>query len=965
MTLRSLAGLAALAAVALCLGVLWAGPGEVSPAPDDGDDSASYRLLGVRLPAAGAGNRAAPGALGFGPIPSLDDLPGPGRRAVQALAEGRYDAAIFELERALEIEPDDRPLTETLAAAFLASGLDPDRDRPTDLAEALELLGRRPTDPASLFNRALALEGLYCFRLAARAWERYLEVDPGSEWGAIARERLDGARAVIARLDTPAHPEGEAERDGGEAPASASSPEHAAALGALREGLDALDAFRIDRAAEALDRSLPVLEAAGDPRRWEAEEGLARVEYHRDLVDRSESRALRVLAAARTTGDVALQNRSLWILANLNLGRLSLQPALDYARQRYDLALETGDQPKVASAAYSISRILDEIGEPDEAWSYRMKAFRSLADLGDGFNLALSVQNSSFALARQGKLAAAADFVSEMLELDREADDAFRLVQSLWMRASHLAQAGDSAGAFADLEEASSRLDEVEDDGLRAYFGWRLRVVEGVLLAQSDPGEAVEAFSLALASSARTESEYWEAEILLERARALRLAGRPQEAGRDLAEAVRLVSSQRSRIGQPLLRVSFFNLQSELADEAVAGAVALGRADEAFRLAESMKGILLRESLGSSDLAEAALAPAAPGWRPALRFGDVLVSYWSLPEELLIWTARPDHPLALHRQPVSRRALSTLLRRFGDRARTGQAAGALSAQAYRLLLAPVAEHLAGARRLIVVPDRSTRGVPWAALRESSHGPAILDSLVVRLRPTAQGAGDPARVHSAPLTAGKLLALGDPWTNGELPALPGARAEVFEAARRFPEATVLVGREATRSRLLGALPHADAVQIASHFTTGKDPWSTRIVLAAEDAGGEDGLAVREIVGLDLGRTRLVVLSGCATGREGTASLEGTFAAAGAFLAAGAEEVVATLWPVDDRTTMEIMRALYDRLEAGYETDEALREAQRALAEARGGAAREGDWAAFQVLSMEPPREAAQTTKGGGS
>jgi CHAT domain-containing protein len=964
MTLRSLAGLAALAAVALCLGAPWAGPGEVPAALDGGDDPASYRSLGVRLPAAGAGNRAAPGALGFGPIPSHEDLPEPGRRAVQALAEGRFDAAILELERALEKQPDSPHLKASLAAALLARGFDRDLGRPSDLVDALELLGRRPTDPASLFNRAMALEALYCYRLAVRAWERYLEVDPGSEWGAIARERLDGVRAVIARLDAPAHPGDGAEEGTPEVPASAAGPELAAALGALREGLDALDAYRIDGAAEALDRSLPVLEAAGDPRRWEAEEGLARVEYHRDLVDRSEGRALRVLAAARTSGDVALQNRSLWILTNLNLGRLSLQPALDYARQRYDLALETGDRPKVASAAYSISRILDEIGEPDEAWSYRMAAFRGLAELGDGLNLALSVHNSSFALARQGKLAAAADFVSEMLELDREADDAF-LVESLWMRASHLAQAGDSAGAFADLEEATSRLDEVEDDGLRAYFGWRLRVVEGVLLAQSDPGEAVEAFSLALASSASTESEYWEAEILLERARALRLAGRPREAGRDLAEAVRLVSSQRSRIGQPLLRVSFFNLQSELADEAVAGAVALGRADEAFRLAESMKGILLRESLGSSDLAEAALAPAAPGWRPALRFGDVLVSYWSLPDELLIWTARPDHPLALHRQPVSRRVLSTLLRHFGDRARTGQAAGALSAQAYRLLLAPVAEHLAGARRLIVVPDRSTRGVPWAALRESAHGPAILDSLVVRLRPTALGAGDPARVHSAPLTAGKLLALGDPWTNGALPALPGARAEVFEAARRFPVATVLVGREATRSRLLGALPHADAVQIASHFTTGKDPWSTRIVLAAEDAGGEDGLAVREIVGLDLGRTRLVVLSGCATGREGTASLEGTFAAAGAFLAAGAEEVVATLWPVEDRTTMEIMSALYDRLEAGYETDEALREAQRALAEARGSAAREGDWAAFQVLSMEPPREAALTTQGGGS
>lgn len=962
---RWYSGLAPLLAALLLLAAC--GPrGDVGQtALPDGDGTASFRSLGVRIPDGRTAGPRADGAFGFGPLAPETDSSGHVQEALRALADGRLDAAVHGLERALEADPGDPHLNGALAAAFLARGLDLERGTPADLVEALERIGRRPTDPPSIFNRALAMEALYCYRLAARAWERYLEVDPGSEWGALAQERLEAVRETIARLD--AGPEGtdKAGAEDDDAAVAPTSPEHAAALRDLREGLEALEAFRIDVAAEALGRSLPVLEAAADPRRWEAEEGLARVYFQRNLFESADTRALLVLEAARSSGDIALQNRSLWVLANANLGRLSLHRALDYARARYELGGDTGDRRIEALAAYTVSRILDELGESAQAWDYRMKALAGLAKIGDGFHLALSIHNSSFALARQGKFSASADFASEMLELDRADDNSLGIVESLWMRASYLARSGDTAGALGDVEEASSRLGGIEDEGTRAYLESRLRAVEGRLLVTVAPAEAVVVLSRSLGVLQRTDSEYWEAEVLLERARALRLAGRPNDAARDLAEAVRVVASQRSRIGQPLLRVSFFDLQAELADEAVAVAVKRGRGEEAFRLAESMKGVLLRESLGARTGPEGTLDPRATSRRPALEPGELLVSYWSLPAELLIWAARPGEPPKLYRQPVSRTALSALVERLGEASRAGNFSGEVSVQAYRVLLAPLVEELEGARRLIVVPDRATRGVPWAALRASADSPMLLHRLVVRLQPTAIYPGPSFEATHLPIISGSLLAIGDPWTDGRFPTLPGARTEVFEAARRFSRATVLVGREATRERLLAELPRAEVVQIASHFTAGEDPWSTRIVLASDEAGGGQGLAVSEIVGLDLRRARLVVLSGCATGLEGTPSLEGTFAAAGAFLAAGAREVVSTLWPVDDRTTTELMTELYDRLEAGLETDEALREAQRAVTESRGGIARSADWAAFQVLSMEPPLEAATRTRGGRS
>ena len=50
----------------------------------------------------------------------------------------------------------------------------------------------------------------------------------------------------------------------------------------------------------------------------------------------------------------------------------------------------------------------------------------------------------------------------------------------------------------------------------------------------------------------------------------------------------------------------------------------------------------------------------------------------------------------------------------------------------------------------------------------------------------------------------------------------------------------------------------------------------------------------------------------------------------FLFAGASNVVATLWPVEDRSTAVLMEAFYRRLETRVSPGEALAEAQRALA-----------------------------------
>jgi CHAT domain-containing protein len=99
-------------------------------------------------------------------------------------------------------------------------------------------------------------------------------------------------------------------------------------------------------------------------------------------------------------------------------------------------------------------------------------------------------------------------------------------------------------------------------------------------------------------------------------------------------------------------------------------------------------------------------------------------------------------------------------------------------------------------------------------------------------------------------------------------------------------------------------------------------------------GDDGrFEVHEIYGLELD-ARLVVLSACETGLGGGAL---TSAPAGddwvgltrAFLTAGADNVLASLWRVEDLATARLMERFYADLLSGASLPEALAASQRSL------------------------------------
>ena len=75
---------------------------------------------------------------------------------------------------------------------------------------------------------------------------------------------------------------------------------------------------------------------------------------------------------------------------------------------------------------------------------------------------------------------------------------------------------------------------------------------------------------------------------------------------------------------------------------------------------------------------------------------------------------------------------------------------------------------------------------------------------------------------------------------------------------------------------------------------------------------DGIVTAEEVGgLKLKGTWLVVLSACDTGTGEAKAGEGVLGLRRGFIQAGAQNLLMTLWPISDMTTVQIMRDFYDR------------------------------------------------------
>jgi CHAT domain-containing protein len=115
------------------------------------------------------------------------------------------------------------------------------------------------------------------------------------------------------------------------------------------------------------------------------------------------------------------------------------------------------------------------------------------------------------------------------------------------------------------------------------------------------------------------------------------------------------------------------------------------------------------------------------------------------------------------------------------------------------------------------------------------------------------------------------------------------------------------------------------------------------------GDDDGiLTAEEITSLDLSGVEWVVLSACETGIGRIQAGEGVLGLRRAFESAGAGTVIMSLWKVEDESTREWMRFLYEGRLRGMSTLEAVHRASQSILDARRAKGRSTlpfHWGAF--------------------
>lgn len=354
--------------------------------------------------------------------------------------------------------------------------------------------------------------------------------------------------------------------------------------------------------------------------------------------------------------------------------------------------------------------------------------------------------------------------------------------------------------------------------------------------------------------------------------------------------------------------------------EQAAGFAALDRADQQLAEAEHVldqrhPGILLRRA-----------APAAPpsirDLQAGLPEGAVCLNYLAVGDDLISWAITRES-VTPSMQTVRYRDLSAMVRAFHAACSRGRAsADELSAA----LLGPFADVLRSRERVVIVPFGALNLLPFHALRVDgmplgvSHVVSYASSLVAAV---GGGRGLDRAVESA-----RPLVVGDPAFDAEahphLKALPGSRLEAESVAALLGAQDPLIGEAATERAVAARLEDCTLMHISSHGHLDElSPFSSSLVMA-----GRDELTVAELVGLRF-TTSLAVLTGCDTGR-GNATLGGDVVGlTRSLLRGGVQQVVVSLWPVDDWVAPVVMDRFYAGLRRGRPPAHALAEAQRSV------------------------------------
>lgn len=307
----------------------------------------------------------------------------------------------------------------------------------------------------------------------------------------------------------------------------------------------------------------------------------------------------------------------------------------------------------------------------------------------------------------------------------------------------------------------------------------------------------------------------------------------------------------------------------------------------------------------------------------AIPAGTAVVQYFPTEDNLYIFVVTAQQ-FQLRASPISRESLRLQVLKtvrelkspqsagFDWNAPAGQGLQQQLHQLHQILLAPLAQELAGIDTLALLPTAELHQLPFSCLVSAMGSPPqfVCDRYQTVVFSKATDLGHLAQ---APRRGQHLIALGDPRKN-----LPSAAREARKLGELFQGSNVFLGETATEETLKTAVAGANMVHLATHGRLERD--NSYLELA-----GDQRLSLAEITELPLQNAHLVTLSACET----AAGAETSTSLAEAFWASGPASVVASLWRVDDESTERLMVEFYSHLKSQQGKAAAFRAGQQKL------------------------------------
>jgi CHAT domain-containing protein len=289
----------------------------------------------------------------------------------------------------------------------------------------------------------------------------------------------------------------------------------------------------------------------------------------------------------------------------------------------------------------------------------------------------------------------------------------------------------------------------------------------------------------------------------------------------------------------------------------------------------------------------------------------------------------------------------------------------------------------GDDRVYVVPDAAMSGLPLEALVVSNSGTEPVYWLdggpPIAYGPSAGVLVDRAAIRSTEIHAKgsflhQAILLGDPILHpgqdlsptpvattqpqlasaamvvhdrslsdfGNLSDLPGTKTEIEAIFKIFTgeeyngqsdsRAVVLLGKDATVSKLMDAVQGARCIHLATHglVESGDQAMYSSVVLSQPQVVTPQDTGLITLQDLfdhwwgKLSGTELVVLSACDSqgldeNRANAIGSEGVFGLPWGFMYAGTPAVIASTWEVQDNSTAELMKQFYAKLHDSPDAD----------------------------------------------